>query len=97
MKALIFENKIVDVSEQEFDVNESLTWIDCPDACVVGRWELVDGVPTAPEPVQPLTYDVKRYNEYILLNQYELMYDDKVNSTNKWGEAIEAIKTKFPK
>jgi hypothetical protein len=31
------------------------------------------------------------------LNQYELMYDDKVNSTDKWGEAIVAIKNKFPK
>lgn len=35
--------------------------------------------------------------EYDLLNQYDLMYYDKVNGTNTWGEAIEAIKSKYPK
>ena len=36
-------------------------------------------------------------NKYDQLNQYELMYDDKVNSTDTWGEAIEAIKKAHPK
>ena len=44
-----------------------------------------------------LDYSRKRKAAYDELNQYELMYDDKVNSTDKWGEAIAAIKTKFPK
>ena len=44
-----------------------------------------------------LDYSRKRKVEYDKLNQYELMYDDKVNSTDKWGEAITAIKNKFPK
>jgi hypothetical protein len=42
-------------------------------------------------------YARSRKNEYDQLNQFELMYDDKVNSTDKWGEAILAIKNKHPK
>jgi hypothetical protein len=44
-----------------------------------------------------LDYSRKRKVEYDKLNQYELMYDDKVNSTDKWGEAITTIKNKYPK
>lgn len=42
-------------------------------------------------------YARSRKAEYDKLNQLELMYDDKVNSTDKWGEAIVAIKNKHPK
>ena len=42
-------------------------------------------------------YARSRKEEYDKLNQFELMYDDKVNSTDKWGEAILAIKNKHPK
>ena len=44
-----------------------------------------------------LVYSRSRKVEYDKLNQFELMYDDKVNSTDKWGEAIVAIKLKYPK
>ena len=44
-----------------------------------------------------LDYSRTRKTAYDELNKYELMYDDKVNSTDKWGEAITAIKNKFPK
>ena len=44
-----------------------------------------------------LDYSRKRKVEYDKLNQFELQYDDKANSTDKWGEAITAIKNKFPK
>ena len=43
------------------------------------------------------SYQRKRKAEYNKLNQYDLMYQDKVNGTNLWGEAIEAIKSKYPK
>ena len=42
-------------------------------------------------------YSRSRKSEYDKLNQLELMYDDKGNSTDKWGEAIIAIKDKYPK
>ena len=36
MKALIFENKVVDVQEKEFDVSPSMTWMDAPEGCQTG-------------------------------------------------------------
>jgi hypothetical protein len=47
-------------------------------------------------------YDAKAYarsrkEEYDKLNQYELMYDDKQNSTDNWSKEIKAIKKKYPK
>jgi|APSaa5957512576_1039674.scaffolds.fasta_scaffold325914_1 hypothetical protein len=40
---------------------------------------------------------IMRKSAYVKLNQDELRYDDMVNNTNAWGEAIEAIKAKYPK
>jgi len=42
-------------------------------------------------------YQRLRKAEYSKLNQMEMMYDDKVNGTDTWGEAIQAIKEKYPK
>jgi len=36
MKALILNNKVVDVVETEFEVHESMTWVDCDDTVKVG-------------------------------------------------------------
>ena len=36
MKALILNNKVVDVKETEFPVHNSLTWIDCGDEVKIG-------------------------------------------------------------
>nr|WMM95187.1 hypothetical protein MEP431_gp41 [Methylophilales phage MEP431] len=36
MKALIFENKVVDVQATEFEVNSAMTWVDCDDTVKVG-------------------------------------------------------------
>jgi hypothetical protein len=53
-------------------------------------------------PIMQAEYDALAYSrsrkiEYDKLNQFELMYDDKVHSTDKWTEAIVAIKLKYPK
>ena len=47
-------------------------------------------------------YDAQAYArsrkvEYDKLNQNEMMYDDEVNSTTTWKDAILAIKAKYPK
>ena len=39
----------------------------------------------------------KRRKEYDQLNQDEMRYDDTKNSTTTWVDAIDAIKTKYPK
>ena len=36
MKALILNNKVVDVKEAEFEVHSSMTWVDCDDTVKVG-------------------------------------------------------------
>ena len=36
MKALILNGKVIDVSEKEFEVHSSCTWVDCDDKVVVG-------------------------------------------------------------
>lgn len=38
-----------------------------------------------------------RKAEYDKLNQYEMMFDDQVNGTTTWVDAINAIKAKYPK
>ena len=47
-------------------------------------------------------YDAQEYahnrkEEYDALNQFEMQYDDKKNSTTTWDDAIDAIKAKWPK
>ena len=42
-------------------------------------------------------YARNRKVEYDALNQFEMQYDDEVNSTTTWKDAIAAIKAKYPK
>ena len=44
-----------------------------------------------------LAYARSRKEEYDKLNQFELIYDDKQNSTDNWAKEIKAIKKKYPK
>jgi hypothetical protein len=97
MKALIFENKVVDIVETEFEVHSSLTWMDCPDECEAYSWTLVDGVLTAPAAEPEMTYDMARLSKYTALNQFELISDDAINGTTTHKDAILAIKAAHPK
>ncbi len=36
MKALIFENKVVDVQATEFEVAPTMSWVDCDDTVKIG-------------------------------------------------------------
>ncbi len=51
MKALIFQEKVIQVQETEFEVAPELFWVDCPDECVPG-WTYIDGV-LAPPVITP--------------------------------------------
>ena len=42
-------------------------------------------------------YARNRKVEYYALNQLEMQFDDKVDGTTTWEDAIKAIKTKWPK
>lgn len=44
-----------------------------------------------------LTYADKRKAEYGKLNQFEMQFDDQRDSTSTWVDAVNAIKSQFPK
>lgn len=52
MKALIFENKVVDLAEVEFEVHSSMVWVDCDDTVKHG-YGYADGVFTSNESPEP--------------------------------------------
>lgn len=47
--------------------------------------------------LEPIRYALLRKDAYQKLNQDELRYNDMMNGTNTWGEAIELIKETYPK
>ena len=47
--------------------------------------------------VDPRNWEQKRVASYRALNQFEMMYDDAVNGTTTWVDAIAAIKAEIPK
>ena len=61
MKALLLNNRVADVQVAEFEVHESMTWMDCSDDCAIG-WSLVDGALTAPvvESINPALLEIQR-------------------------------------
>ena len=96
MKALILNNKVVDITEVEFEVHTSMTWMDCTADCTP-RWTVVDGVLIPPEEyVDTRGYTEKRKQRYNELNQFEMQFDDAVNGTTTWVDAILAIKAEIP-
>lgn len=50
MKALVLNEKVVQVEQQEFEVHPSLVWVDCPNNVVAG-WSYKDGQFVEPEPI----------------------------------------------
>ena len=42
-------------------------------------------------------YARNRKAEYDALNQFDMQYEDEMNGTTTWKDAITAIKTKYPK
>ena len=98
MKALVFENKVIEVASTEFEVHESMVWMGCSAECKAGEWEVVDGnLQTIPEPEDTRTYADFRREAYNALNQFELISDDSINGTTTHKDAILAIKAEFPK
>ena len=62
-KALILDNRVVDIVEKEFEVPNTMTWKDCTDECTT-FWTLEKGVLTPPPDPPEETYDLKRLVEY---------------------------------
>lgn len=94
---LPFTETVVEISK--YEVKNGTNYVISADG-VVGaeqKRDMTDDEKTAKDASDAVAYKQLRKMKYDQLNQYELMYDDKVNSTDKWGEAIEAIKKAHPK
>ena len=96
-KALIQDNLIVEVANAEFEVSNSLSWIDCPDECIAREWILVDGVPKAPPEPEATPYDRLRINEYPSMgDQLDDLYK-KGAFSDAMATTLKAVKDKHPK
>jgi len=58
MKALIFENKVIQIETDTFDVAEPLIWVDCTDDCKTG-WIVKNGELTPYIKPTPTIYERK--------------------------------------
>ena len=60
---------------------------------------MTDSEEKANQLVIALNEECQRYRkgEYNKLNQHEMMFDDQLNGTTTWVDAINSIKEKFPK
>ena len=98
-KALIFENRLVDVVDTEFEVAETMTWMDCPDECKAGKWELVDGtLQVIPEPEDTRTYAKKREAEYPSFYDYlDGVVKSDQTQIDKYIADAQDVKARHPK
>lgn len=69
MKALVKDNKVVDVAIEEFMVHSDFYWIDCPEDCIPG-W-LVENY-QAIRPVVPQKTNQEIIDEFKALIKYQL-------------------------
>ena len=70
-RGLVFENKIIDVKESDFEVHSSMRWIDVSDSCEIG-WEVVNN--QAIEPNGPTAEE--------LLSDLRLMRNTKLRKSD---------------
>jgi hypothetical protein len=95
MKALILNNKVIEIQENEFEVAPPLKWVECDNTITVEHTYSNNNFispPTVPE----LTYQEKRRSEYPSIEELVVaLYDteDKADIETKRA----AIKAKYPK
>ena len=81
-------------SEQTY---EGLVWDESNESALPSEAEVQAKMDEIQAQRDATLYQRLRKAEYDKLNQYELMFDDKINETNTWQEAINEIKAKYPK
>ena len=100
MKALIFNNKVVDVKETPFEVSESMTWVNCPDDTKIGA-AYSDGTFTA-KTYPTLTYDKQRKRAYPAFYEFAEAYTEKEigEDSTKWDAYVtkyNKVRSDYPK
>ena len=59
--------------------------------------DIVKSMSITPFDYEKTQYQRDRKSEYDKLNQFELQYNDAINGTTTWQDAINEIKAKYPK
>jgi len=96
MKALILDNNVIDILETEFEVHESMSWVDCDDTIKVG-YTYSNGNFIAPQDPEALTYAQLRASEYPPIgDQLDDLFHLGAFSTEMTA-TIQAVKDKYPK
>jgi hypothetical protein len=79
------------------DTFAGLNWMDTENECPTEE-EVMAEITRLQEEYDTLEYQRSRADEYPpLAEQLDMLYWDQVNGTTNWQDAIEAIKTKYPK
>jgi hypothetical protein len=97
MKALIFNNTVLDVCEDEFEVHPSLVWVEAVDGCFAG-WTYENGSFRAPDPLPEPTYTEKRKRMYPSITDYidGVVKGDQAQIDKYIADCL-AVKAKYPK
>jgi hypothetical protein len=82
MKALIQDNKIVQVSPQSFNTHPSLTWKDCPDNCTTD-WNYENGSFIAPIPYEPSKEEKLKNYKNALQQHFNMVARQKDYASNE--------------
>ena len=82
--------------------NEDITEFEEADWVAKHKQALLDAeaaeAAEAKKVADAMTYKEKREDAYAVMgNQFEMMYDDKINDTTTWVDAIAAVKKAIPK
>lgn len=96
MKALILDGKVVDLAHAEFDVHESMEWVDAHDEVKHG-WSYDGASFTAPSAPPAPTYAELRAAEYPPIpEQLDALWKGG-NEASSMKEKVNAVKAKYPK
>ena len=102
MKALIFENKVVDLAATEFEVHNSMSWMEAPEGCKRG-WLLNGGVLEAPVVPTLTTEQQTELQKTGRASAYRLEADPLFfkaqrgeATTDEWTAKVAEIKARFP-
>ena len=96
MKALIFEDKVVQLEETPFEVHSSLTWVEASTECKVG-WGYKDGnwippvEPTDEEKIQAAWVKL-RFIRNRLLRKTDWMANSDVTMSDEWKTYRQALR-----
>jgi len=96
MKALILNGVVVDTSEQEFEVHESMYWVDTVDNVKLGY--TYDGSTFTSPVIEQLSYVQLRASEYPSFTDYldGIVKGDQAQ-IDKYIADCQAVKAKYPK